>query len=219
MYTHKPIAITPATRIDDNGFRKYRTPGGKSYPSITTVISKTSDKTGLKKWQNTVGESVANYIMTTAASTGTNVHDMIEDDLHNRPFKNGKPTLLEKAHFDNMQPALSRITNIRGTEVRLYSDELELAGTCDLVAEYSGVLSIIDYKCKRSKPYASYDTVKGYFEQATAYALMWKERTGTPISQVVIIASDEKGGLTVFVKKVEDYAPKLLERLERFRKL
>jgi hypothetical protein len=39
----------------DGDTRLYLTPDGESLPSVTTVLSKTKDKTFLKKWRQKVG--------------------------------------------------------------------------------------------------------------------------------------------------------------------
>ena len=40
----------------DGDSRLYLTPDGESLPSVTTVLSKTKDKTFLKQWRAKVGE-------------------------------------------------------------------------------------------------------------------------------------------------------------------
>lgn len=205
-----------ATQINSNGYRTYKTPAGKQYPSITTVLSKTSDMTGLNRWKNRVGKSVAQYIMEEAGEIGTQTHQLCEDYLNNTESKIN-PRLISKAHFENLKPLLDKINNIRCTETALYSDQYEIAGTVDCIAEYNGVPSIIDFKTSRSKLVESYDKTQKYFIQGTAYSLMFTERTGIPIKQVVILCSDEKGGVAEFIKSPDNYKEKLIEKLKSFK--
>jgi hypothetical protein len=61
-----------------------------------------------------------------------------------------------------------------------------------------------------------YDKVQKYFMQATAYSLMWKERTGTEIDQIVIIGSEETGDIAEFIKIPFDFKDALIEKIGRF---
>jgi hypothetical protein len=55
-----------------------------------------------------------------------------------------------------------------------------------------------------------------YFMQATAYSLMWKERTGIEIDQIVIIGSEENGTVAEFIKIPIDFKEKLIQSIEKF---
>ena len=47
----------------DGAVRLYLTPDGESLPSVTTVLSKTKDKSGLDRWRKRVGEKTAEKII------------------------------------------------------------------------------------------------------------------------------------------------------------
>ncbi|WP_255458351.1 PD-(D/E)XK nuclease family protein [Nitrosarchaeum sp. AC2] len=126
---------------------------------------------------------------------------------------------IPKNHFEKLKPYLHKMNNIRGIELPLYSDELKIAGTCDCIAEYNGNLSIIDFKTSRSRLVEHYDKVQKYFMQATAYSLMWKERTGIEIDQIVIIGSEETGDISEFIKIPLDFKDKLIDTIEKFHNL
>ncbi|NJK78075.1 MAG: exonuclease [Nanoarchaeota archaeon] len=190
-----PLALQ--TEVD--GIRYYKTPQGILYPSITTVLSKTSDMTGLEEWRERVGSELADQIMKDAQIHGTMTHKLCEDYLNNKQSE-GSFLDIPKSHFEKLKPYLHKMNNIRGIEIPLYSDEFKIAGTCDCIAEYDGNLSIIDFKTSRSRLAEHYDKVQKYFMQATAYSLMWKERTGVEIDQIVIIGSEEIGNVAVFIK-------------------
>ena len=57
--------------------RTYHTPDG-SYPSITTILGKTSDNTWLQKWIERVGEEEARRVSKEATDRGTLVHEYAE---------------------------------------------------------------------------------------------------------------------------------------------
>ena len=51
--------------------------------------------------------------------------------------------------FSSIQSLLNRIDNIQVVEGAVYSDELQLAGRTDLIAEFDNQLAVIDYKTSR----------------------------------------------------------------------
>ena len=173
--------------------RIYRTVDGKSYPSITTVLSVLSEDS-IAKWKQRVGEDEANRISTRASRRGTAVHEIIEKYLDNNPDYMGgyTPDIVES--FRSVRGVLDeKIGKIYGQELPLYSDHLRVAGRVDCVAEFDGKISIIDFKTSRKLKQRKYIT--NYFQQEAAYAIMWEERTGMPITQLVtIIAVDDTYG-------------------------
>jgi len=216
-FTHIDTKISSIIQIEKDGFRYYQTPDGTLYPSITTVLSKTTDMSGLDDWRQKVGKDVADKISAESLTHGTMTHQLCEDFLNNRPSV-GNFSDTSKNHFENLKPYLQKMNNIRGTELPLYSDEFQIAGTCDCIAEYDGRLSVIDFKTSRGKLMEYYDKVQNYFMQATAYSLMWKERTNIEINQIVIIGSEEAGEGVEFIKIPEDFKESLLDKLEKFKK-
>ena len=81
------------------------------------------------------------------ASRGTRIHNSIEKYLR------GDDTYFEGVPQENreliqlgLKQIDERVDNIRGIELGMWSDSLGLAGTSDLVADYQGELSIIDWK-------------------------------------------------------------------------
>lgn len=111
-----------------------------------------------------------------------------------------------------MRPYIDRrIDNVVAQETPLWSDLLELAGRVDLISDYDGKLSIVDFKgsTKAKKP----EDIENYFLQATAYAIMWQERTGTPVKQIVILISTEEGIVQEFIEDPKDWVPKLREAI------
>lgn len=218
QFTHNITVIPIAVQTEISGVRYYQTPQGRLYPSITTVLSKTSDMSGLDQWRERIGNDMAEQIMREAQIHGTMTHRLCEDYLSN---KESDWDFLEipKRHFEKLKPYLHKINNIRGIEIPLFSDELKIAGTCDCIAEYNGDLSIIDFKTSRSRLMEYYDKVQKYFMQATAYSLMWKERTGVEIDQIVIIGSEETGDIAEFIKIPIDFKKALIEKIEKFHEL
>ena len=203
---------TKAELIESNGRHFYKCPSGEIYPSITTKLSKTKDYSGINWWKSKVGHDVADYIMKTAMTSGTATHSMIENYLNNVP--SDIVDLMPNAHLNNIKPLLNNINNIYFLEVPLYSDKLQTAGTCDCIAEYNGVLSIIDFKTSRKKKKDEYIT--DYFLQGTAYSIMFEEMTGIKIEQVVILISGEDGSVGEYIVNTVDHTESLNEKLSLY---
>ncbi|WP_297593778.1 PD-(D/E)XK nuclease family protein [Nitrosopumilus sp.] len=214
QFNHIPIPFEPARLIEKEDGHYYQTPKGNIYPSITTMLHKTMPLEKLQSLENwKIQEVAADYITQESATIGTQTHEMIENYLNGVPFTE-QYRLLSVAHFNNLLPFIQKINDIHGTELRLYSDAMKLAGTSDCIAKYDGELSIIDYKTKRSNQQEEWMT--DHFIQGTAYAQMFKEITGIEIKQVVILVSSEKNTRMEFVKNTDDYIDPLVERLTKF---
>ena len=61
--------------------------------------------------------------------------------------------------------------------------------------------------------------IEDYFLQTTAYAIMWHERTGEPIEDLVILMTVEKGMVPlIFKEKIDKYVKPLLQRITEYEK-
>ena len=171
-----------------NGKRHYVTPDGNRYISITSLLSNLS-KADIQKWRERVGEAEANKISTKASRQGTRVHSICEAYIKNEyGYLDGKmPNEIDM--FSSIQSLLDRIDNIHVTEGALYSDELELAGRTDLIGEFDGNLSVIDYKTSRK--IKTWEMCHSYFMQGAFYAHAYEERTGISVNNIVIIMAVE----------------------------
>jgi len=193
------------------GKRFYVTPEGKKYPSITTVLSGRNSE-GLVRWRQSVGNDVANNIMRTAAKRGTAVHTLVENYLNNEELSN--QDVLPTALFTLLKPELDNINNIRIQEGGLYSDYYGVAGRVDCIADYKGVLSVIDFKTSTKEKKEEW--VENYFIQGSAYCEMYEERFDQPIDRVVILIVTEDGGVQTFTKSKDDYLPLLKTAIKEF---
>ena len=194
--------------------RYYVTPEGNEYPSITTVLSPRG-KEGLMKWRKRVGEKVANHICNKAATRGTKVHKMCEDFLNGEDMTHHKKDFLPYCLFNELKDkTFDNINEVIGQEVTLYSDKYKVAGRTDLIAEYNGELSIVDFKTSTNERKDSYN--ENYYIQTAAYAEMFEELTGQPINQIVILVVTENGTVQEFIKDKQEYIPLLEETLEEW---
>tara|TARA_Y100000389_G_scaffold201976_1_gene246082 strand:+ start:20979 stop:21647 length:669 start_codon:yes stop_codon:yes gene_type:complete len=197
------IKLPKLTRETTKKGRKYFTPEGNRYPSITTVLSLLS-KEGIKEWRKKVGEVEANKISTQAGVRGTAVHQLAEDYIDNKEDWNKGAMPSNLFSFNQIKPILDkRLNNVWYQEEFLYSDRLECAGQVDCIAEFDGELSIIDFKTSR-KPKKE-EWVTNYFIQAAFYAAAFYERTGIAIKQGVILITVDGDEPQIFKIKTFDY--------------
>jgi hypothetical protein len=200
-FLHKPIEIDNKLKeVTIDGKRFYETPGG-IFPSVTSVVG--WDKQNFfAEWRRKNPEESRRVL-----ARGTKLHSLIESYLNNEEidFDNMIPNF--KVLFNQLKPELDKIQNIVALETPLWSKTLGLAGRTDCIAEYDGKLSIIDFKAS-SKEKRKQD-VESYFTQATAYALMFQERTGIIVENFAILISCEDGLTQVFQNKPIKYVKKL----------
>jgi hypothetical protein len=217
-FTHVPVDLGYKDLIAETtkGGRKYAAPNGKSYPSVTTVLSILSEE-GIQKWRARVGEEEANKISYRASTRGTAVHSIIEKYLNNEEdyAEDFMPNIVD--NFKAVRSVLDdRIGSIYAQEAALYSDHLGLAGRVDCVAEFDGKLSIIDFKTSRKlkKP----EWITNYFVQESCYAIMWEERTGQPITQLVTIIAIDDEDPQVFIEHRDNWTKTLLETINEYKR-
>jgi len=204
MFDHlKSPVLEELNATTTNRGRTYKRDNGKSYPSVTTVVGHDKNKF-FAQWRRDNPEESKRVLR-----RGNKVHSLIEDYINNEEIIN--PTGL----FLQIKPQLDKhITNVVAQEVSLYSDLLRLAGRVDCIAEYDGVLSVIDFKGSTRDKRKS--NIKEYFMQATAYSIMWKELTGETIDQIVIMVSSEEGNVQNFVEKPVNYVAPLKQAIDKY---
>ncbi len=210
MVFFKPVYFPDLPKLEQttiNGKRHYIDPLGSvlqkgvALPSVTTALSKVGEA-GLKFWKKRVGEAEANRVSGRALKNGNELHSIIENYLGNNPINEFKNEVSLKL-FEQMKPELHKINKIRAQEVQLYSTKLGVAGRVDCVAEYDGVLSVIDFKSARKKKQKSW--ILKYYLQATCYSLMVEEITKIKIDQIVILISAEDGTVVPYIENRENY--------------
>jgi genome maintenance exonuclease 1 len=214
MFEHVNVELTEMDTVTTDSGRKYKTPEGIDLPSITTVLSILS-RDSIAKWRKRVGEAEANKISTRASGRGTRVHEIIEKYINNEEdFRDGyTPDIVSS--FNDVRDILdNRIGRVYAQEAPLYSNHLGVAGRVDCVAEFDGKLSIIDFKTSM-KP-KRLDWIKNYFMQEAGYAVMWEERTGMPITQLVTIISVDNNEPQVFIEHRDNWVNTLRNTIEKY---
>ena len=135
--------------------------------------------------------------------------------LNNENIDHHQKNFLPWCLFTQLQKVLTNIDNIHAQESGLYSDKYKVAGRVDCIAEYDGVLSIIDFKTSTKERNDEWN--ENYYIQCSAYAEMYEERTGKEIKQIVILCVTEDGQVQEFIKEKYDYLDLLVETTEEWR--
>lgn len=204
-FTHvtRPYISEISAVTGEDGTRLYTTPMG-TFPSVTTILGDLKKKS-IKEWRERVGDEEADAISGRASVRGNFIHSLCEYYIDNRIDEfTEKVSPYDITSFKDIKTILDiHVNNVRVQEVGLFSAYLQAAGRVDLVAEYDGRLSIIDFKTSR-KPKKK-EWIDNYFMQAAAYAVMWEELTQVPIQQTVIIILVDHHEPQVFVEKRDNY--------------
>jgi len=213
MFEHINLDIPDIKTQNIDGKRYYVTSEDTKYPSITTVLSVLS-RQGIMEWRRRVGAEVANAISTKAARRGTNVHKMCEDLINNKlNIKEFLPVDVEM--FKTIESIIiEKIDKIHAQESALYSDYLGVAGRVDVIAEWEGRLSVIDFKTS-SKPKKK-EWISSYFQQTSAYAVMFEERTGIPVDQLVVLIAVDQNEPQIFVEKRDNHIQDCINTISMF---
>ena len=200
-------------RIDSPQGRVYQTPTGKAYPSVTSVTG-IMGKDEFFAWRARVGEEEANRVSARASRRGTAIHSLCEDYLYG---KNPEPSMFDAQVFNSLRPHLDLIDEIHALESKLYSDHLQVAGTVDCIAKYNGKLAVIDFKT--SKRIKAKEDISGYFMQTSAYAVAFEERTGIPVSRLVIIMGVDDEQPIIFEEKRDTWVDSFISLREEYRRI
>lgn len=209
IFTHKPLDITyKLEEVYQDGSRFYKTPVG-IFPSVTTVVGWEKQQF-FSEWRARNPEESKRV-----TSRGTKFHKLLEDYINNVDIDFDGLHSTQKALFSLIKPEIDKIDNIVALEQPLYSKTIGLAGRVDCIAEYDGKLSIIDFKAS-SKEKREED-IDNYFAQATAYALMYQERTNIIIENFAILIACEDGLRQVFQGNPLQYVRHLSKLIKRYK--
>jgi genome maintenance exonuclease 1 len=190
---------------------------GEKFPSVTTVLG-VQDKSGLEAWRKRVGEEEAKRISVQAANRGSDVHLIAENYLNNESDYGKGRMPINVMTFNTLKPVLdARVDNIYFQEAPLFSRKIKTAGRVDLIAEFDGQLSIIDFKTSRKpkKP----EWITGYFMQESFYAAAFFELTGIPIRQIVTLVMVDDDQPQIFIEQPMKWLPSFLELRKKYQQI
>lgn len=203
------------TQVNTEAGRYYLTPEGNRYPSATTVVGILNEK-HIAKWIASVGAEKAEEVKRKAGEHGTRWHDLMETTI-----KKGIQNVPWTKEFGTIYPLITKavypnISNVRAVECQMYSDKLRMAGTVDLIADYKGKLSIIDWKTTRHEKMA--DEAISYWCQTASYAYMAYERYGWKPEQLVLVFNENDRDYYVYTQEVSRWVPRVYKLRKQYEK-
>jgi len=217
IYTYNLLPQTTALeRVDSPAGRRYvDRETGKSYISVTTLLGRLPQKQKmLADWRRRVGDVEADRVMYTASARGSRVHDLLERHL----LSDNSQTPTNSFDADIVAPMISclrkNVSTIFGTELQMFSDELGVAGTSDLICNWADELAIGDFKTSR-RPKKRED-IFDYFLQGGAYGIMLQERYNMCPKKIVILMHVDHHSPALFVEDADrwmGHARKIFPRL------
>jgi len=170
---------------------RYYRRNGEYYPSITYVLGAYPKGKYFEDWLKKVGYA-SEHIVRKAADQGTQTHEMIEEYLNGEelnflsPSGNPQYDPLVWQMFLRFVDFWEEYTpKLIETEVHLFSDEIKVAGTCDMVCEIEidgkTELWIIDFKTSNhlQTTYDLQTAIYGkcyeecYGKKADRYGVLW----------------------------------------------
>jgi hypothetical protein len=236
-------------RITLLGKRFYDVKGCGIFPSVTTVLSTTADKSGLERWKKRVGEQEAKRITTEATSRGSVMHKHLEIYL-GEDLKQDKEKILEKsqvkAQVDSEINGFNKKARDTGEDLfmKFYKHydffptiestilqekflwfnkgELGYAGTLDNLSKLKdGKIKIIDFKTAKKPKQESW--IMDYKLQASAYGVAVWQRLGIkPDGFEIWMANEQSDTPQKFVTDFHEMLylfENFIERLKRFEEI
>lgn len=214
QFKHLLVPRAELETVTINGQRHYSLPDGTYLKSVTTVLSEKMDKTALLEWKAKVGEEEARKISVQAARRGTAIHNIAERYvLNEKQYYSPNEMPVNIQSFRPIKDVLdNHVDTILGVELPLWSKALGVAGRTDLVAEYDGQTSVIDFKT--SKRLKKSDWIESYFLQSTIYSMMFERMYSIAVPQIVIVITvDDEPIAQTFVMDRAQFVDRVIELL------
>jgi len=189
-------------RVTVNGKRHYQiTEDGSihTFPSVTTILSNTSDKSGLSDWRKRVGEAEADRISNLSMNRGTVMHRLIElykliDGTNEERLSELKVLsstdeeingfddefidagwVMFMKFWDNHTLFFDRVAEVLESETFLWSS-IGYAGTVDNISKMTdGSILVIDYKNSRRPKREEW--IQDYYLQLASYYVAYYQRS------------------------------------------
>ena len=154
----------------------------KKLPSVTTIIGRFKNATGLIIWSNQLGLKGLNYFdeLKNAGNIGTNLHDLAELAILKKDYQIPEdPTVLHC--FNQFLEWWDNLTcEVIWTEKKYISKKLNVGGCPDLLLKKDGKYILVDFKTSK----AIYSDM---LIQLSCYAELIRENDGIEIDRAVIV--------------------------------
>jgi len=191
------------TETTKKGGRVYNIGGNNPYKSVTTYI-KDRNPNKFDEIINQMGIENWNELSYAGTHDGSLFHSYCEQLLENETIQYKKsihPKLNDYFKTTMKGYLKEHINNIVLSEAVLFSHKYKLAGRVDLIAEFDGVLSVIDFKTS-NKPKKK-EWIGDYELQTELYRRMFKEMYFINITQkVIIMLEKQEGTIQTFIENI-----------------
>ena len=186
---------------------------GKKLPSVTTIINRFKNATGLIIWSNQLGLKGLNYFdeLKKAGDTGTALHDLAELYILNKKYQ--LPD--DKAAVDCFQQFIdwwdSIDCEVIWTEKKYTSKKLNVGGCPDLLVKQDGKYILVDFKTSKA-------VYSDMLIQLSCYAELIKENDNIEIDRAVIVRFPKDDDETEIKKFFKDDLAVGLKQFKLLRK-
>lgn len=204
--------MVKTTTIDGSRFY-YHDGEDVAYESVTTWLSRFPNPT-LQAWKDRTPthESIA----ANQRALGDHVHARIEEFFAPLGKKTAHQTnhnnIIAESMFQSLLPRLrENITSVVVQEIPLLSTTIGLGGRCDMIGNWKGELSVIDFKTTRK--IKKVEWLEDYFIQEACYAMMYKELYGVCPKLLVTASVSVEGETQLETRNTKDILPKVVEKI------
>ena len=155
---------------------------GKKLPSVTTIIGRFKNATGLIIWSNQLGLQGLNYFdeLKKAGNTGTSLHDLAELYILEKDYELPDDPIAIHCFQQFVEWWDSIDCEVIWTEKKYTSKKLNIGGCPDLLIKKDGKYILVDLKTSKA-------VYSDMIIQLSCYAELIKENDGIEIDRAVIV--------------------------------
>jgi hypothetical protein len=170
----------------------------KKVPSVTTVIGRFKNSTGLLIWSNQLGLEGKRYQdeLNKASEIGTSVHELAELHIRDHFYTIPEDEIVKNCFNKFISWWEDCDFKVNWSEKSFVSEQYQYGGTADLLVNDD---TLIDFKTSKS-------IYPDYLVQGSAYAQMIKENEGKEISKFIVarFGKDESEDFEIMEFSQED---------------
>jgi len=155
---------------------------GKKLPSVTTIINRFKNATGLIIWSNQLGLKGLNYFdeLKKAGDTGTALHDLAELHILEKDYELPDDPIAIHCFQQFIEWWESLDCEVIWTEKKYTSKKLNVGGCPDLLVKKDGKYILVDFKTSKA-------VYSDMLIQLSCYAELIKENDNIEIDRAVIV--------------------------------
>jgi len=186
---------------------------GKKLPSVTTIIGRFKNATGLIIWSNQLGLKGLNYFdeLKKAGDTGTALHDLAELHILEKDYELPEDPIAIHCFQQFIEWWESLDCEVIWTEKKYTSKKLNVGGCPDLLVKHDGKYILVDFKTSKA-------VYSDMLIQLSCYAELIKENDGIEIHRAVIVRFPKDDDETEIKKFFKDDLAVGLKQFKLLRK-